>query len=44
VLLRRKTVNTLSLIDSGAGLDLIDKTLIKDWKLPKIKLKKPLAI
>ena len=44
VLLRRKTVDTLSLIDSGAGLDLIDKTLIKDWNLPRRKLKKPLAI
>jgi len=44
VLLRGKTVDTLSLIDSGAGLDLIDKTLIKDWNLPKRKLKKPLAI
>jgi len=44
VLLKGKTVDTLSLIDSGAGLDLIDKTLIKDWNLPKRKLKKPLAI
>jgi len=30
VLLGRKTVDTLSLIDSGAGLDLIDRTLVKD--------------
>ena len=37
-------MDTLSLIDSGAGLDLIDRTLIKDWSLPKRKLKKPLAI
>ena len=44
VLLGRKTVDTLSLIDSGAGLDLIDRTLIKDWSLPRRKLKKPLAI
>ena len=44
VLLGRKTVETLSLIDSGAGLDLIDKTLIKDWRLPRRKLKKPLSI
>ena len=44
VLLGRKTVDTLSLIDSGAGLDLIDKTLIKNWCLPRRKLKKPLSI
>jgi len=44
VLLRDKTMDTLSLIDSGAGLNLIDKTLIKNWNLPKRKLKKPLAI
>jgi len=44
VLLGRKTVDTLSLIDSEAGLDLIDRTLIKDWSLPRQKLKKPLAI
>jgi len=44
VLLGRKTVDTLSLIDSGAGLDLINKILIKDWSLPRQKLKKPLAI
>jgi len=30
MLLGRKTVDTLSLIDLGAGLDLIDKALIKD--------------
>jgi len=30
VLLGRKTMDTLSLINSGAGLNLIDKTLIKD--------------
>ena len=40
VLLGRKTVNTLSLIDSGAGLDLIDRTLVKNWSLPRRKLKK----
>ena len=44
VLLGRKTVDTLSLIDSGAGLDLIDKTLIKNWCLLRRKLKKPLSI
>ena len=44
VLLERKTMDTLSLIDSGAGLDLIDRTFIKDWSLPRRKLKKPLAI
>jgi len=44
VLLGRKTVDTLSLIDSGAGLDLIDRTLVKNWSLPRRKLKKPLAI
>jgi len=44
VLLGRKTVDTLSLINSGAGLDLINKTLIKDWCLPRRKLKKPLSI
>jgi len=44
VLLERKTVDTLSLIDSGAGLDLIDRTFIKDWSLPRRKLKKPLVI
>jgi len=44
VLLGRKTVDTLSLIDSGAGLNLIDRTLIKDWSLPRRKLKKPLVI
>ena len=44
VLLERKTVNTLSLINSGAELDLIDRTLIKDWGLPRRKLKKPLVI
>jgi len=37
-------MDTLSLIDSGAGLDLINKTLIKDWHLPRRKLKKPLSI
>jgi len=37
-------MDTLLLIDSGAGLDLIDKTLVKDWNLPRRKLKKPLAI
>ena len=30
VLLGRKTMDTLSLIDSRAGLNLINKTLIKD--------------
>jgi len=30
VLLGKKTVDTLSLIDSGAELNLIDRTLIKD--------------
>jgi len=44
VFLGRKTVDTLSLIDSGAGLDLIDRTLIKDWSLPRRKLKKTLVI
>jgi len=44
VLLGKKTVDTLSLIDSGAGLDLIDRTLVKNWSLPRRKLKKPLAI
>jgi len=44
VLLGRKTVDTLSLIDSGAGLDLIDRNLVKDWSLPRRKLKKPLVI
>jgi len=44
VLLRRKTIDTLSLINSGAGLDLINKTLVKDWNLPRRKLKKPFAI
>jgi len=44
VLLRGKTMDILSLIDSGARLDLIDKTFIKDWNLPRRKLKKPLAI
>ena len=44
VLLERKTVNTLSLINSGTELDLIDRTLIKDWGLPRRKLKKPLVI
>jgi len=44
VLLGRKTVDTLSLIDSGAGFDLIDRTLIKDWSLPRQKLKKTLVI
>ena len=44
VLLRRKTMNTLSLIDSRTELDLIDKTLIKDQSLPRRKLKKTLAI
>jgi len=44
VLLRGKTIDTLSLIDSGAELDLIDKTLVKDWSLLRRKLKKPLAI
>ena len=44
VLLGRKTMDTLSLIDSGAGLDLINRTLIKDWSLSRRKLKKPLAI
>jgi len=44
VLLGRKTVDTVSLINSGAGLDLINKTLIKDWCLPRRKLKKPLLI
>jgi len=37
-------MDTLSLIDSGAGLDLINRTLIKDWSLSRRKLKKPLAI
>jgi len=32
------------LIDSEAGLNLIDRTLVKDWSLPRRKLKKPLAI
>jgi len=44
VLLGRKTIDVLLLIDSGAKLNLINKHLIKDWKLPKKKLKKPLAI
>jgi len=44
VLLGRKIVDTLSLIDSGAELDLIDRTLVKDWSLPRRKLKKSLAI
>ena len=44
VLLGRKTMDTLSLIDSGAGLDLINRTLIKDQSLSRRKLKKPLAI
>jgi len=43
VLLGKKTVDTLLLIDSGAELNLIDRTLVKDWSLPR-KLKKPLAI
>jgi len=30
VLLGRKTMDILSLIDSGVGLDLIDKNLVKD--------------
>jgi len=37
-------MDTLSLIDLGTELDLIDKTFIKDWNLPKRKLKKPLLI
>jgi len=37
-------MDTLSLIDSGAGLNLIDKTLVKDWNLLRRKLKKSLAI
>jgi len=44
VLLGRKTVDTLLLIDSGAELDLIDRNIIKDWNLPRRKLKKPLTI
>jgi len=44
VLLRGKTIDTLSLIDSGAGLNLIDKTLTKNWNLLRRKFKKPLAI
>jgi len=44
VLLGRKTMDILSLIDSGAGLDLIDRTLVKNWSLPRRKLKKPLVI
>jgi len=44
VLLERKTIDTLSLIDLEAELDLIDRTFIKDWSLPRRKLKKPLAI
>jgi len=37
-------MDTLSLIDSGAELNLIDKTLVKDWNLLRRKLKKSLAI
>ena len=37
-------MDTLSLIDSGVELDLIDRTLVKDWSLPRRKLKKPLTI
>jgi len=44
VLLGRKTIDTLSLIDSGAGLNLIDRTLVKDWSLSRRKLRKLLAI
>jgi len=44
VLLERKTIDTLSLIDSGAGLNLIDRTLVKDWSLSRRKLRKLLAI
>ena len=44
VLLGRKTMDILSLIDSGVGLDLIDKNLVKDQNLAKRKLKKPLAL
>jgi len=44
VLLGRKTIDILSLIDSGAGLNLIDDKLVKDWNLTKKKLKKPLAL
>jgi len=44
VLLGRKTIDTLSLIDSEVGLDLIDRTIVKDWSLPRQKLKKPLVI
>ena len=44
MLLGRKTIDTLSLIDSGAGLNLIDRTLVKDWSLSRRKLRKLLAI
>jgi len=44
VLLERKTVDILSLINLGAELDLIDKSFIKDWNFMKRKLKKPLAL
>jgi len=44
VLLGRKTIDTLSLIDSGAELNLIDRTLVKDWSLSRRKLRKLLAI
>jgi len=44
VLLERKIIDILSLIDSEAGLNLINRTLIKDWSLLRRKLKKPLAI
>jgi len=33
-------MDTLSLIDSGAELDLIDKNLIKNWNFYKEKAKK----
>ena len=44
MLLGRKTIDTLSLIDSGAGLNIIDRTLVKDWSLSRRKLRKLLAI
>ncbi|KAF5346886.1 hypothetical protein D9756_010590 [Leucocoprinus leucothites] len=42
--LPERTVDTLALLDSGAGTNLIDQDLANEWKLPRRKLPKPLAI
>jgi len=39
-----ETVEFDALIDSGAGIDLIDKSLVEKHKLTKKKLDTPIAI